>query len=233
LGRLQASIDWYRIEVDGAIQRVSGSEVIELCFDPQVNPGLSPDNQWCTFFSRDPLDGFIVDAYEINRNVGSIETSGVDLQLDWRLPLGPGTLAANWLVSRLNDYQRNAGPGATTEDLSGFVDFLPGTSLPEWKSLLSLGYEWRGASLTTRVRYIDRMRSSDVPEYEIPSRTYVDLFAGYDFGPGAFDGLRLGLGIQNLTDRDPPIIPFGQANTDPQQHDVLGRRYFLRLNYRF
>jgi outer membrane receptor protein involved in Fe transport len=47
-------------------------------------------------------------------------------------------------------------------------------------------------------------------------------------------GLRLGFGIKNLTDRDPPIIVgSAAANTDPQQFDVLGRRYFLHLNYRF
>jgi iron complex outermembrane recepter protein len=49
-----------------------------------------------------------------------------------------------------------------------------------------------------------------------------------------FAGLRLGFGIENVTDRDPPIFPSAvAANTDPQQYDVLGRRYFVTLNYRF
>jgi iron complex outermembrane recepter protein len=233
LGGLQASIDWYRIEVDGAIQQVSGAEVVSLCFDPVANPDFSADNEWCTYFSRDPAQGIIVDLFEINRNVGKVETSGVDLQLDWRRSLGPGTLGANWLISWLDYYMRHAGGNAPTEELSGQIAFLPGTSLPEWKSLLSLSYSWQGFALTGRTRYIGSMRRAEFPEFEIPSRSYVDVFASYDFGAGLLDGLRLGLGIQNLTDRDPPIMPFGIANTDPQQYDVLGRRYFLTLNYRW
>jgi outer membrane receptor protein involved in Fe transport len=40
-------------------------------------------------------------------------------------------------------------------------------------------------------------------------------------------------GVENLTDVEPPIYPsYVQANTDPSQYDLLGRRYFVRLNYR-
>jgi hypothetical protein len=93
---------------------------------------------------------------------------------------------------------------------------------------------WRSASVTARSRYIDSMRDTFEPEYRVPSMTYLDLFASYDFGPGFFEGLRLGFGIENVTDRDPPVFPSTfAANTDPQQYDVLGRRYFATLNYRF
>jgi iron complex outermembrane recepter protein len=233
LGQLQASLDWYQIDVEDAIERVSALEVISLCFDPAVNPGFSPANPWCTYFSRDAATGEIVDAFEINRNVGRLKTAGVDLQLDWSLPLGPGTLAANWLLSWLDSFERNAGPGAPDEELSGSVSFLPGTSLPEWKSLLSATYSWRGASLNARTRFIDSMGTDFAPEFKIPSVHYLDVFASYDFGPGPLEGLRLGAGIENLTDRNPPIFP-GSAigSTDPQQYDVLGRRYFVTLNYR-
>jgi hypothetical protein len=33
-------------------------------------------------------------------------------------------------------------------------------------------------------------------------------------------------------DQQPPIFPgHGAANTDPADFDVLGRRYFVRVNY--
>jgi iron complex outermembrane recepter protein len=234
VGQLQAAIDWYRIEVDNAIARVPAVEIINLCFDPRANPGFSPDQSWCTFFSRNPETGEIVNAMEIDRNIGQLKTSGIDLQVDWSLPLGPGTLGVNWLVSWLDSFERSAGTGAPTEELAGAISFLPGTSLPEWKSLLSLSYAWQGISVSARTRYIDAMADASVPEFDVPSRTYVDLFASYDFGPGLFDGLRLGFGIENLTDRDPPIVASSfAANTDPQQYDVLGRRYFASLSYRF
>jgi hypothetical protein len=53
-----------------------------------------------------------------------------------------------------------------------------------------------------------------------------------EFSSGPLEGLRLDLGVENLTDQDPPILAFGiGANTDPAQYDVLGRRYFVSLRY--
>jgi iron complex outermembrane recepter protein len=233
-GRLQASIDWYRIEVDNAVDRVSAAETLGLCFDPRVNPDFSPEQTWCTFFARNAESGDIEDMFAISRNLGEVSTSGIDLQFDWQLPLGPGTLGANWLISWLDSYERGAGAGAPVKDLAGEISFFPGTSRAEWRALLRLSYGWRNASVTARSRYIDAMRDTFVPEYRVPSRTYLDLYASYDFEPGLFAGLRLGFGIENVTDRDPPIFPSSvAANTDPQQYDVLGRRYFVTLNYRF
>ncbi len=46
-------------------------------------------------------------------------------------------------------------------------------------------------------------------------------------------GLVLRAGVQNLTDKDPPIFPsWSLANTDASQYDVLGRRYFIGVEYR-
>ena len=52
------------------------------------------------------------------------------------------------------------------------------------------------------------------------------------------EALRVTLGIDNLTDKDPPIYTSDsragiQANTDPSTYDVLGRRYFLNATYKF
>lgn len=48
------------------------------------------------------------------------------------------------------------------------------------------------------------------------------------------EGLTLRAGVENLTDEDPPIFPsWVAANTEPSQYDVLGRRYYVNLTYRF
>jgi len=237
-GQFQASADWYRIEVEDAIQPVLARELVSLCFDPAANPGFSPDNQWCNYFGRAEASGEIVDLYEINRNVGRFKTSGVDVQLDWRRDVGPGTLGLNWLVSWLDTYERNAGAGAPTQNFEGQISsevgyFGVGGSLPEWKWTLAASYAWGGLDTTLRWRYIDAMDDGGEPDFEVPSRDYLDLYASYAFA-GGLDGLIVGLGVENIGDEDPPIYPsYVQANTNPSQYDVLGRRYFLRLTYGF
>jgi len=44
----------------------------------------------------------------------------------------------------------------------------------------------------------------------------------------------LEFGVDNVTDLEPPLFPsYQQANTDPSQYDVLGRRYWVALRYQF
>ena len=63
---------------------------------------------------------------------------------------------------------------------------------------------------------------------------YFSLDASYEFSSGPLEGLSFALGVENLTDEDPPILASApQANTDPSQYDVLGRRYYMSLRYSF
>ena len=71
-------------------------------------------------------------------------------------------------------------------------------------------------------------------DFRIPRVDYFDLNANYEFSSGLLEGLWLGIGVENVTDEDPPIFPsLVQANTDPSQYDVFGRRYYASLSYSF
>ena len=107
-------------------------------------------------------------------------------------------------------------------------------ALPEWKSLLNLSYQ-RGAFGTyARWRYIDGMTDAIYPDFQVPSRNYLDLGGSVAIESGKLHGLTASAGIDNATDVDPPLFPsYSQANTDPAMYDVLGRRFYLSLGYRF
>ena len=230
-----------RIEIDDAIVTVMPADLfVARCFDPTFNPGFDATNEWCRMFSRDPASGDIVDAYAILRNSAGLRTSGVDLQLDWRFDLGPGELGVNWLVAYLDSFEQLEASGIPPLELAGTAgrdaSFL-GRSLPEWKWSFSLSYAWQALTLDARWRYIDGMKDADTaiePEFRIPHYDYIDLGASYDFDEGALAGLQLRVGVENVTDEDPPIFPsYTQSNTDPSQYDVLGRRYYMSLRYSF
>jgi outer membrane receptor protein involved in Fe transport len=120
-------------------------------------------------------------------------------------------------------------------DTAGFVIFDIGGSRPEWKGRVDLRYDWGPVTLGTQWRYVDDMQDVNLDaDYHVPSYDYFDLYAGYAFGAGRADGLTLRAGIENLTDEDPPLLPSSvNANTDASQYDVLGRRYYMNLSYRF
>jgi outer membrane receptor protein involved in Fe transport len=126
---------------------------------------------------------------------------------------------------------------APTEEYSGTVGATVGGSLPEWKSNLHTSYSWGDVSVGLTWRYVDSMHDVNlelVPVFDIPSENYFDFSADYEFSSGMFQGLRLGFGVENVTDEDPPIFPsYVQANTDPSQYDVFGRRYYASIRYVF
>ncbi len=235
LSGMQLSLDWYRIELTDAIAQVFANNYVPQCFDARVNPDFDANNEVCRYFSRDPVTHDIAGLEDLNRNIVGYEVAGIDAQFDWTFDLGPGTANLNWLVSWMDRFETTEVQGLPVVDSVGLVggNYLGG-SLPEWKANLNVSYAWGGLSLTGQWRYIDGMRDRDVPEYEVPSYDYIDAYASYEFGPGLLDGLTLRAAIENLTDDDPPLLPTQvQANTDPSQYDVLGRRYSLGLSFRF
>jgi outer membrane receptor protein involved in Fe transport len=235
---LQVAVDWYRIEIEDAIAFLGGEIFVPGCYDPAFNPTFSPQHPFCTFFSRDPATGEMQDVMNLNRNVAGTETSGVDLQVDWRVPLGPGTLGVNALFSWLDYLDVVFVEGSEAQLYAGTVGEFARSS-PEWKGSLSLDYQWRDFGLAMNWRYIDSMTRlgllpSDPETFPVPSYDYVDLIFSYEVAEGLLSGLSLNLGVENLGDEDPPLFPSPiAANTDPSQYDVLGRRYFLNMRYRF
>lgn len=78
------------------------------------------------------------------------------------------------------------------------------------------------------------MTDAFVADFRVPHYDYFGVGASYDFNDGLLAGLRLRVGIENVMDEDPPIIPsWNSANTEASQYDVLGRRYFVDFRYSF
>jgi outer membrane receptor protein involved in Fe transport len=231
---MQLSVDWYRIEVEEAIVQATALNYIPLCFDARVNPGFSADNELCRLFSRDPASGDIVDLMDIYQNIVGFEVSGIDLQFDWSFAAGPGDVGINWLASWMDYFESIDAEGLPPTDEVGRIGNFIGGTLPEWKWNLNLSYTWSALSLGGRWRYIDGMRDREFDDYTVPSYDYFDLFTSYVIDQGMLSGLTLRAGIENLTNEDPPLVASPiQANTDPSQYDVLGRRYYVNLTYRF
>jgi outer membrane receptor protein involved in Fe transport len=234
---LQLSLDWYRIDIADKIEQIFTDQYVQFCYDAQYNPDFSPTNLWCTMFERDTVTGEIENFLDINQNAFDQETSGVDIQVDWRFDLGPGQVGVNWLASRLYSFETSVRDSSAPSTVSsGTVGSQAvGGSLPDWKFYLRLSYAWRELTVGATWRPVAAMTSFDVvPEYRVPSVSYYDVDASYEVSSGFFAGLRLGLGVENLTDEDPPILANAtDANTDPSQYDVIGRRYYVSLSYSF
>lgn len=233
VGELQASIDWYKIEIEDAVASVSAETFVDRCYDPAFNPDFSLDNFYCSFFTRNTFNGEITDAAEVENNIGAIRTSGVDVQVDWTMDVGPGRFGVNVAAAYIDEYAVQDLPGEAFTQYEGTIAGTIASAFPEYKFTTTLRYGIGDADFSLRWRYIDGMQDEGEPQFHVGSENYLDATAAYNFSSGMLEGLSVRLGLTNLTDVDPPLYPsYVQSNTDPSTYDVLGRRYFLALSYR-
>ncbi len=240
LDNLSMSLDYYEIEIEDFINFSAFNPLLERCYNAfGGNPGYDPGSNFCQSFSRNPQTGGIVDIQRTYQNVALVERVGWDFQLNYNLllPEGMGDLGLNVLLSNLAEANEQEFVGEEVTDYAGSIGGRIFQTLPEYQSNVTLNWRRENLGLNLRWRYIDGMenrRSVDNPEdtssVGTPSMDYFDLTGVWDIT----NQLTATIGILNLTDEEPPIYTSPlDYNTDPNTYDVLGQRFFGRINYRF
>lgn len=248
---LNLTIDYFDISVEDAIGTIPPSQALDQCL-------TTGDPTFCNLINRgeggtlwaNPT-GFIV---ATNINTGSLETSGVDLNVnygfefaDYGMESLPGGLSFDLVATWLDKFKVTDFPGAEPYDCVGFYGSTCGTPTPEWRHKLRMSWNtpW-DLSLTGTWRYFDSVNidsSSDQPSLSgsfadinktLDSQNYFDLAAFYTFT----ENTRFRAGVNNIFDEEPPLTAaagagFGNGNTYPQVYDALGRYIFAGVTVDF
>ena len=238
LSNLSGSLDYYKIEIEDVVGTVSVTEQLRRCynFDGVSNPTYSPSNTYCLLFQRDPGTGQLTNTFETNANLGTLRTSGVDFQIDWRAALADlgapdwGQLSLNVTGTWLENWERQDLPGAVFTERTGTISNSFGLTLPEWKSLTSVNWNQGAFGLGMRWRYQGSVENFNNRANVIDGIHYFDLNASWNVN----DAIALRAGVNNVTDELAPVYtPSVASNTDPSTYDLLGRRYYVGLTARF
>jgi len=238
---LNVSIDYYRIRVEDFVNTLEGGPtgVVLACFaslDINSDACFSPDLNEALVF-RDAVGD--LKARVPIANLSALETDGVDVNLNYKVPLGfrserfANSLQINLLVTWLGSYELDK------IDYTGSIGaYNISGAFPEYKANLRLGYRIGPVDLSYNLQYLDAMdNQGNIPAFEddtgyqgVTGTFFHDLSARWDIK----DSLDLTLGVRNLTDEDPKFFdsPIDQ-NTDPATFDTLGRFYFGSLRVKF
>lgn len=168
LSRLQISLDYYNIKLEGAIANIASLTSLQRCFnaDGATNTAYDPNNAFCRKIRRDAA-GQLAEVAEPAANLGGYQTSGVDLQVDWSLQAEDfewspalGSLAFNLVLTYVDSYESQTVPGGALNDYArtignGVIDPLS-ISHPTWKHSFSSTYRNGPANLTLRWLGINR-----------------------------------------------------------------------------
>lgn len=251
---ITGSIDYYNIKVEDTILNPDVNELIASCYGyNDINSGLSATSPFCTGIGRsgNNITGIYLPAslggdangYFQSVNLGSIKTSGIDVQLGYKLPTSfvseSSAINFNLLVNYLINFE-TTGLGGASFDYTGTASYFGaglGTSFPRWKGTLNAAWAFdENLSFDTRVRYIHSMKNR--AEVQFPGET---TFTGpgsvfyFDFALQAVvENFTFRLGLNNAFDRQPETYaPNVQSGTDPSTYDVLGRRAYASVRLRF
>ncbi len=249
--RLRLSLDYYNIEVQGAIAPASTQVVYQECFNALGNnPNYDPNNDYCRRISRSSVNGFWISTTASFENLGMIATAGLDAQLDWSIPApgfgDRGAVFTNILFNWLDKYEVQNNPGGPVFDYAGSVGstiFVPPYGPQhQWRLNSTLGYDFGPGSVSLNWRHLPsahhvaRATNPSARQEDIGSYDIFDLSASYRIN----QMLEVRGGVENLFDREPNIfgrIP-GVTNAigDPEPggtFDVIGRRFYLGVKADF
>jgi hypothetical protein len=242
---LTVTLDYYNIAVDKAISTIGEATILSGCYTTGNNPA------YCALVQRDPASQQINELINLNQNVGSETSAGIDLAARYQLPTDFGrlgftfdgtylikhnqTLADGTVVVGKNTYdlQDSAGQGGTNAAykfnagvLWGYKGWGAGVSTKFISSFHECGAagDFSGSGLC----YVDSTYKRKVGAYN----TY-DLFASYTLAT-SFGKTNVGVGMNNVFDTAPPRIynSFASA-TDQYTYDQIGRFVYARLTHSY
>lgn len=234
-------LNYYDVEIDGAIQAPNAQDLLDGCID-------TLQDIFCNAVNRNP-GGTITSIGGVLQNIGGIETSGIDLNLDMTLAeTGIGTFRFQWLTSHLLDYDElfaNPEGGFTRVAREGTEIGSPTRGYPETKSTLNTDWMMNDWSVRLSLRYLSSITEqcvglvadfgqtdfcSNGPDTNnMSSRLYTDTQVSWR-PSGLQDGAwTFSLGINNLFDERPPICYSCDLNSlDGTLYPIGGQFWYLR-----
>jgi iron complex outermembrane receptor protein len=233
-GGFRASIDWYHIDLTDTIGVLAPQSVVNRCF--------AGETSLCDLIAFN-ADGSIDSIAGKNLNLGAFDLKGIDAELRYSQPLGKGDLNVG-LVSSYLIHKEIAPAGGTPLDTAGEVGAASGYGTPDLKATFSVGYDIGDLGAFAQVRYIGSgvYDATYGPEQlsradnDIGAVSYVDLSANYNLSKLGYGDVRLFAGIDNVLDKDPPVIPLNfiaNSATNGSHYDVVGRKYYVGARLTF
>lgn len=232
---LSLTVDAWRYKIDNLITNVDVNYSLGQCI-------ATGSPQFCGLISRYAAgtnQGRIARFLQPTVNLGSLTTKGVDIGVKYAMRATP---VGDFQFSVDSTYNQNytvTTPGAPSEEISGTFSRQFG-NYAKWRALAAVGWKYDSFNGLLSARYIHKLvllnadganpfNSASLP---IASQTYLALSLGWE----APSKTKIQIGIDNLTDRQPPLLYQNNvinANTDVSTYDTLGRRYFLSVSQKF
>jgi len=248
LDGFNASLDWLHVDLKGAIETLPAQDVLNLC--------SAGDTDQCARITRDPTTNAILFIPQTFQNLNKVTQESLDLEMSYTRPVqifgGDERVGVRLFSTFLLENSVTSTNGTKTDYVGNVSGGTPNSQqLFKRKANLSLNYDNGPFGWNVQVRYIGKGRLSyaynqfnaafmggavkyDVPDNTVASVTYFDTRLSYDIRLGESGTMQIFGNVNNLLDREPPVV-YG-LNTNFQvagAYDNLGRTFVLGVNLKF
>jgi outer membrane receptor protein involved in Fe transport len=265
--RLAITVDYWNIDLKDAIQGFGADAIVNNCVAHSTATSMAPS---CALIRRNPAgslwlspDGFVIDTPS---NSAAIKTDGWDFSGSYSHRLGGlGNLSANFIGTYLHKYKVNNGLEGGVYDCAGLYGpvcsgaiVASSAPMPKWRHKARVGVQMpNGIGLSLQWRHIGKVKAETLDDSEtlhgdfnfdpglrIEAFNYFDLASTFTIG----DHYNFRLGVNNLFDKQPPLVTSGNAgrggsnlcptgpcngNTYPGTWDALGRYIYAGATLNF
>jgi outer membrane receptor protein involved in Fe transport len=234
------SVDWLRVKLSDAIEQYSAQDIVNKCY-------LEGDQDQCSKITRDASSGtdVIIFVNQSKQNINKSMYDGVDFELGYSHGIhvfgGAERLSARLFGTYLRESSTTNFAGVKTDNTGS----LPAQLFTK-KANMVLTYMNGPFSWNLNGRYNNGGYTSST--WNVPPATgaitwvadnhtggsvYWDTRIGYRLSVGGGD-LELFGNVQNLFDRDPPLVlQQGIGLQTAGGYDQIGRRYVVGVNLKF
>ncbi|EED31888.1 TonB-dependent receptor [gamma proteobacterium NOR5-3] len=237
---LSVSVDYYSIEIEGAIQGIQAATSLNQCL-------LTGESTFCSAVNRDDsgslwfgnpatLDNSI-DAR--STNIGFLSTEGVDVEINYSFDVGNmGTVNIANIAGFVMKFEQQEYPGAASLRCEGVYGLGCQLPTPELKNRMQTTWvtPWNlTASLIWRyIEGTEELISGGGQGLDLDDMSYFDIAATWDVN----DWAQVRFGINNLLDERPPRVvqgatDFENGNTYPGMYDPLGQYFFAGFTVQY
>lgn len=210
---LNIKADYWNTKIDDTITQIDAQDIIDRSNGDDsrsIPAGLGITRA---------ADGSIVDIRAGYANEGTLKASGLDVGVgfNWQLA-NVGNFRHDLLVSWMMKYEVDGSDLIAEKD----------QGLPEFRASLQNAWRRGPINVAWNVNYIGKNGAD-----EFATKEYSTHDVALDWSPAFSKGTKLTVGVVNLFDKMPELVPYEGRNFNFYLYDSYGRTPYVRVSHKF
>ena len=236
-GNFEFAADYFDIQVDNGVAQLAGGAILGQCYnDPSFKSGTL-GGQLCRLVTREgaggtnPYRATVTSGYV---NISTNKVRGLDLNMRYTLPIGPGSLRLNASATRYFEQASKTFPTDPLVDSNGQIYY------PKWSGTFDATYKIGQLSFRYGLDWVGVMDSYAIEQEDPATSQYQFRTPDYFLHSASIKWttpeFSITGGVRNLTDKKPPSISayggYDRLGNSPlySGFDFVGRTFFLNFS---